>query len=88
MLNVVFTSNNKPQLILQDAQLTEGNELTKEIYRWDQRLFSVVLRLPGMGGPSTNPKDPLLSEVALSKLAEATGGELFRGVDMDTLKLN
>ena len=62
------------QLILQDVQQTEGSELTKEIYRWDQRLFSVVLRLPGLGGPSTNPKDPLPSEMLLAKLAEATGG--------------
>lgn len=65
----------KLQLLLQDAQPSEGSELTREIYRWDQRLFSVVLRLPGMGGPSTNPKDPLPSELSLAKLAEATGGK-------------
>ena len=63
------------QLILQDRQPADGSELTREIYRWDQRLFSVVLRLPGAGGPSTNPKDPLPSELALTKLAEVTGGE-------------
>lgn len=63
------------QLILQDGHPTEGSELTREVYRWDQRLFSVVLRLPGIGGSSTNSKDPLPSEVALTKLAEATGGE-------------
>jgi len=60
-----------------DTSLNEGSELTREIYRWDQRLFSVVLRLPGMGGPSTNPKDPLPSEDSLAKLAEATGGEFL-----------
>jgi len=54
--------------------LAEGSELTKEVYRWDQRLFSVVLRLPGMGGPSNITKDSLPSEAFLSKLAEATGG--------------
>lgn len=66
-------------MILQDIPPTEGSELTREIYRWDQRLFSVVLRLPGMGGPSTNPKDPLPSEEFLAKLAEATGGECLHG---------
>lgn len=73
-------------MILQDVQSTEGNELTREVYRWDQRLFSVVLRLPGMGGPSNNPKDPLPSEIALAKLAEATGGESLKKlhVDMET----
>ena len=54
--------------------MAEGSELTKEVYRWDQRLFSVVLRLPGLGGPSNIAKDPLPSETFLSKLAEATGG--------------
>lgn len=57
--------------------LAEGMELTNEVYRWDQRLFSVVLRLPGMGGPSSNAKDPLPSETFLTKLAEATGGMLY-----------
>lgn len=77
-------------MILQDSQPIEGNELTKEVYRWDQRLFSVVLRLPGMGGPSTNPKDPLPSEVVLAKLAEAMGGELLDllHINTDTLKFN
>ena len=64
--------------MLQDGQQTEGSELTREVYRWDQRLFSVVLRLPGTGGPSANPKDPLPTELALAKLAEATGGEAFK----------
>ena len=63
------------QLILQDGHPTEGSELTREVYRWDQRLFSVVLRLPGIGGSSTNSKEPLPSELALTKLSEATGGK-------------
>ena len=62
--------------MLQEVPLSEGYELTREVYRWDQRLFSVVLRLPGMGGPSSNTKDPLPSEAFLAKLAEATGGML------------
>ena len=59
------------QLILpMDAQ-TEGSELTKEPFRWDQRLFTVLLRLPGMGGVSTSSNNV---EILLSTMSEATGG--------------
>ena len=51
----------------------EGCELTKEPFRWDQRLFTVLLRLPGMGVANTSSNSV---EMSLSTMSEATGGML------------
>ena len=64
-----------PSLIVQltlpmDSQ-SDGSELTKEPFRWDQRLFTVLLRLPGMGGVNTSSNGV---EMSLSTMSETTGG--------------
>ena len=70
-----------PQLLLPAGQGGEGCELTKELYRWDQRLFTVVLRLPGVGGASaTYNESNHLSQSSIYALCEATGGMCFCGV--------
>ncbi|XP_006881953.1 PREDICTED: protein DDX26B-like [Elephantulus edwardii] len=55
-----------------------GSELTKEPFRWDQRLFALVLRLPGVA--STEP-EPLGSvptdESAITQMCEVTGGRSY-----------
>ena len=51
-----------------------GAELTKEIFRWDQRLFGLVLRLTGT--PAPDPMGIVPSDNSpLDKLCEQTGGE-------------
>jgi hypothetical protein len=60
----------------------EGSELTKEPFRWDQRLFTVLLRLPGMGGANTSSNSV---EVSLSTMCEATGGKCYLAVNQKTL---
>lgn len=52
-----------------------GSELTKEPFRWDQRLFALVLRLPGLA--STEPEQigsVPADESAITQMCEVTGG--------------
>ena len=60
-----------PQIVLPMDSQSEGSELTKEPFRWDQRLFTVLLRLPGMGGVNNTSTKV---EESLSSMCEATGG--------------
>jgi integrator complex subunit 6 len=52
-----------------------GSELTKEPFRWDQRVFGIVLRMP-----ATPPGDPMstyvpsATDTALDAMCEVTGG--------------
>ncbi|KAM5221618.1 LOW QUALITY PROTEIN: integrator complex subunit 6-like [Ctenodactylus gundi] len=55
-----------------------GSELTKEPFRWDQRLFALVLRLPGMA--STEPEQlgsVPTDESAITQMCEVTGGRSY-----------
>lgn len=59
----------------------EGSELTKEVYRWDQRLFTVLMRLPGLGDKVSSIErangvgnNYTLGDEVVSSLCEATGG--------------
>lgn len=63
-----------------------GSELTKEPFRWDQRLFSLVLRLPATttGEPETLgsvPSDPS----PISLMCEVTGGRSYSVTSQKTL---
>ncbi|CAH1782053.1 unnamed protein product [Owenia fusiformis] len=56
-----------------------GNELTKEPFRWDQRLFSIVLRFP-----ATVPNEitggqyiPSADSAAIDAMCEVTGGRSY-----------
>ncbi|XP_061150983.1 integrator complex subunit 6 isoform X1 [Syngnathus typhle] len=55
-----------------------GSELTKEPFRWDQRLFALVLRLPGA---ATADHEQLGSvptdESAITQMCEVTGGRSY-----------
>ena len=51
-----------------------GAELTKEIFRWDQRLFGLVLRLTGTPALDTTGLVPS-DNSPLDKLCEQTGGK-------------
>ena len=68
-----------------DSAPQEGSELTNQPYRWDQRLFTILLRLPGIGEERNLTDLPgdssyLLGEEALSAVSELTGGVACEGV--------
>ena len=55
-----------------------GSELTSEPYRWDQRVFSLVLQMHGAGETVENSSQagvPISDNRALNDLCEVTGGE-------------
>ncbi|KAB0397983.1 hypothetical protein E2I00_018124 [Balaenoptera physalus] len=57
-----------------------GSELTKEPFRWDQRLFALVLRLPGtMSVESEQLTGVPLDDSAITPMCEVTGGKFFAG---------
>ncbi|XP_077001338.1 integrator complex subunit 6-like isoform X6 [Tamandua tetradactyla] len=55
-----------------------GSELTKEPFRWDQRLFALVLRLPGVASiePEQIGSVPT-DESAITQMCEVTGGRSY-----------
>jgi integrator complex subunit 6 len=52
-----------------------GSELTLEPYRWDQRLFTVALKLPATMASGGRTQAPVPTD--LLALSEATGGMLY-----------
>lgn len=64
-----------PQLQLPLHSPLPGSELTKEPFRWDQRLFALVLRLPGAAVPDSEQLGSVPSdESAITQMCEVTGG--------------
>ncbi|XP_062332736.1 integrator complex subunit 6 [Osmerus eperlanus] len=55
-----------------------GSELTKEPFRWDQRLFALVLRLPGASTPDSEQLGSVpTDESAITQMCEVTGGRSY-----------
>ncbi len=56
-----------------------GSEMTKEPFRWDQRLFSVVLRLPAVP-PQEFPGTfiPAAEDSAIDCMCDVMGGQYWR----------
>ncbi|XP_039622134.1 integrator complex subunit 6 [Polypterus senegalus] len=55
-----------------------GSELTKEPFRWDQRLFALVLRLPGASSPEPEQLGSVpTDESAITQMCEVTGGRSY-----------
>ena len=54
-----------------------GSELTKEPFRWDQRLFSVVLQFPGTPPPPDSHQSfvPPAYDSPIDAMCEVTGGK-------------
>lgn len=64
-----------PKLHLPLNSPLPGSELTKEPFRWDQRLFALVLRMPGAAVPDTEQLGSVPSdESAITQMCEVTGG--------------
>ena len=57
-----------------DAAMVPGSELTKEPFRWDQRLFSIVLKIPAIP-PEENT--PIPNITPLDSMSSVTGGQAF-----------
>ncbi|XP_030642056.1 integrator complex subunit 6 isoform X2 [Chanos chanos] len=55
-----------------------GSELTKEPFRWDQRLFSLVLRIPGNASTEPEPMGAVPSDTSpITPMCEVTGGRSY-----------
>uniref|UniRef100_A0A8C1HU79 Integrator complex subunit 6 like n=1 Tax=Cyprinus carpio carpio TaxID=630221 RepID=A0A8C1HU79_CYPCA len=55
-----------------------GSELTKEPFRWDQRLFALVLRMPGVAVPDSEQLGSVpTDESAITQMCEVTGGRSY-----------
>ncbi|KFQ75385.1 Integrator complex subunit 6, partial [Phaethon lepturus] len=55
-----------------------GSELTKEPFRWDQRLFALVLRLPGITAPESEQMTGVpVDDSAITPMCEVTGGRSY-----------
>lgn len=53
-----------------------GSELTKEPFRWDQRLFGLVLRIPAVPPQDTGPVFiPAAEDYQLDLMCDVTGGK-------------
>ncbi|XP_072180479.1 integrator complex subunit 6-like [Diadema setosum] len=66
-----------------------GSELTREPFRWDQRLFALVLRLPGVAGEKERmgPTSSLVNvdDSPISSMCDVTGGRSYTVTSMKTL---
>ncbi|XP_023604545.1 integrator complex subunit 6 isoform X7 [Myotis lucifugus] len=73
------TSGVQDELHLPLNSPLPGSELTKEPFRWDQRLFALVLRLPGtMSVESEQLTGVPLDDSAITPMCEVTGDDLFK----------
>ncbi|KAI6649558.1 Integrator complex subunit 6-like [Oopsacas minuta] len=66
----------------------EGAELTKEPFRWDQRLFSIILRVPGVTpAHSLTPTQfsHLDAQQEINSMCEATGGKSYVAISPKSL---
>ncbi|XP_010217563.1 PREDICTED: integrator complex subunit 6 isoform X2 [Tinamus guttatus] len=73
------TSGIQEELHLPLNSPLPGSELTKEPFRWDQRLFALVLRLPGIAAaaePEPGAGVPV-DDSAITPMCEVTGGRSY-----------
>ncbi|XP_078380426.1 integrator complex subunit 6-like isoform X2 [Oculina patagonica] len=55
-----------------------GHELTTEPFRWDQRLFSIILRMPGTRSSMPGKIGMQSNEPAIAAMCEVTGGRCYK----------
>ncbi|KFV11769.1 Integrator complex subunit 6, partial [Pterocles gutturalis] len=74
------TSGIQEELHLPLNSPLPGSELTKEPFRWDQRLFALVLRLPGITAPESEQMTGMtvpVDDSAITPMCEVTGGRSY-----------
>ncbi|XP_078694991.1 integrator complex subunit 6-A-like isoform X2 [Branchiostoma floridae x Branchiostoma belcheri] len=81
------SSGVQEELTLPMNSQLPGGELTKEPFRWDQRLFSLVLRIPGVACRVQEPPQGVIpmDESPISVLCEITGGRSYTVASQKTL---
>ncbi|RUS76673.1 hypothetical protein EGW08_015563, partial [Elysia chlorotica] len=72
-------SGIQSELNLPMNSVVPGAELTKEPFRWDQRIFSLVMRLPASVPPDVSafPFIPSAENTAIDVMCEVTGGRSY-----------
>ncbi|PWA28439.1 hypothetical protein CCH79_00015944 [Gambusia affinis] len=66
-----------------------GSELTKEPFRWDQRLFALVLRIPGNASVEPEPLGGVPPDDSpITPMCEVTGVREITGLPLNTISLN
>lgn len=77
----LLTTQNgiQTELNLPMNSVVPGAELTKEPFRWDQRIFSLVMRLPASVPPDVSafPFIPSAENTAIDVMCEVTGGRSY-----------
>ncbi|XP_042333795.1 integrator complex subunit 6-like isoform X2 [Sceloporus undulatus] len=72
------TSGVQEELHLPLNSPLPGSELTKEPFRWDQRLFALVLRLPGASSVEPEQLGSVpTDDSAITQMCEVTGGRSY-----------
>ncbi|XP_063808028.1 integrator complex subunit 6 [Pseudophryne corroboree] len=72
------TSGVQEELHLPLNSPLPGSELTKEPFRWDQRLFALVLRLPGAMSVEQDLMSTVqLDESCITPMCDVTGGRSY-----------
>ena len=60
------------------SNIVPGSELTKEPFRWDQRLFGLVLRMPATPMLEVAPNYiPSAEDSPIDAMCEVTGGKIM-----------
>ncbi|XP_052864418.1 integrator complex subunit 6-like [Anopheles cruzii] len=73
-----FRNGVQQEIILPLNAQTPGTKLTKEPFRWDQRLFSLVLRMPGNRVDERLQGKAPHDESMIEKMCEVTGGRSYK----------
>uniref|UniRef100_A0A8C5LTZ8 Integrator complex subunit 6 n=1 Tax=Leptobrachium leishanense TaxID=445787 RepID=A0A8C5LTZ8_9ANUR len=71
------TSGVQEELHLPLNSPLPGSELTKEPFRWDQRLFALVLRLPGATAVEQEQACVQLDDSSITAMCDVTGGRSY-----------
>lgn len=71
-------SGTQDELHLPMHTTLPGHELTAEPFRWDQRLFSIILRMPGTRSSMPNKIGVTSGDPAIAAMCEVTGGRCYK----------
>jgi len=74
--HLVYFWSYSLQLHLPMHTALPGHELTTEPFRWDQRLFSIILRMPGTRSSMPGKMGVHSNDPAIAAMCEVTGGNV------------
>ncbi|XP_071951141.1 integrator complex subunit 6-A-like [Antedon mediterranea] len=86
--SLTSTTGVHEELQLPMSYSIPGGDLTKEPFRWDQRLFALVLRIPGVEKPELERPGGsmvLVDNSPITSMCEVTGGRSYNVNSMKTL---